>query len=186
MSKAGWRTLSLTLFGWWTSFTLGKPEEEKVNWSVREVMERELEGLKEMDEEELMLTLDFLNSKRSSVLLVHILVTTFTFLQKISSQSDSDLFWNYLYCELNFYWRETGHKNTNNIQKETKLSEKGLWWYNVSRLLCAVGVRVNKRLIVRLLQTNKTFINNNTWSWPEYVLLGGALWMEMVTRDDKA
>jgi len=59
---------------------------------VGEVMERVLEGLKEMDEEELMLTLDFLNSKRSSVLLVHILVTTFTFLQKISSQSDSDLF----------------------------------------------------------------------------------------------
>ena len=43
--------MSLTLFGWWTSFTLGNPEEEKVNWSVREVMERELEALKEMDEE---------------------------------------------------------------------------------------------------------------------------------------
>ena len=84
--------MSLTLFGWWTSFTLGKPEEEKVNWSVREVMERELEGLKEMDEEELMLTLDFLNSKRRSVLLVHILVTTFTFFLTTSSQSDSDLF----------------------------------------------------------------------------------------------
>ena len=99
MSKAGWRTLSLTLFGWWTSFTLGNPEEEKVNWSVREVMERELEALKEMDEEELVLTLDFLNSKRSSVLLVHILVTNITFFLTITSQVDSYLFWNYLYGE---------------------------------------------------------------------------------------
>ena len=73
--------MSLTLFGWWTSFTLGNPEEEKVNSSVREVeMERELEGLKEMDEEELMLTLDFLNSKRSSVLLVSISKHNFHFL----------------------------------------------------------------------------------------------------------
>ena len=84
--------MSLTLFGWWTSFTLGNPEEEKVNSSVTEVMERELEGLKEMDEEELMLTLDFLHSKRSSVLLEHILVTNFTFFLTISSQSDSHLF----------------------------------------------------------------------------------------------
>ena len=84
--------MSLTLFGWWTSFTLGKPEEEKVNSSVREEMERELEGLKEMDEEELMLTLDFLNSKRSSVLLVHILVTNITFFLTITSQVDSYLF----------------------------------------------------------------------------------------------
>ena len=82
--------MSLTLFGWWTSFTLGNPEEEKVNSSVTEVMERELEGLKEMMEEELMLTLDFLNSKRSSVLLVHIVVTNFTFFLTITSQSDSE------------------------------------------------------------------------------------------------
>ena len=72
--------MSLTLFGWWTSFTLGNPEEEKVNSSVREEMERELEGLKEIDEEELMLALDFLNSKRSSVLLVHISKHNFHFL----------------------------------------------------------------------------------------------------------
>ena len=55
-----------------------------MNSSVRlfvgEVMERELEGLKEMDEEELMLTLDFLHSKRSSVLLVHISKHNFHFL----------------------------------------------------------------------------------------------------------
>ena len=82
--------MSLTLFGWWTSFTLGNPKEEKVNSSVREEMERELEGLKEMDEEELMLTLDFLNSMRSSVLLVHIVVTNFTFFLTITSQSDSE------------------------------------------------------------------------------------------------
>ena len=85
--------MSLTLFGWWTSFTLGNPEEEKVNSSVREEMERELEGLKEIDEEELMLALDFLNSKRSSVLLVHISKsTTFTFFLTISCQSNSYLF----------------------------------------------------------------------------------------------
>ena len=61
-----------------------------MNSSVREEMERELEGLKEMMEEELMLTLDFLNSKRSSVLLVHIVVTNFTFFLTITSQSDSE------------------------------------------------------------------------------------------------
>ena len=79
MSKAGWRTLSLIRFGWWTSFTLGKPRDLKLNWSSSSILgeDKELEGLQEVEVEDKEELMELLHSRRTSDPLVVIFTHTF-------------------------------------------------------------------------------------------------------------
>ena len=66
-------------FGRWTSFTLGKPRDLKLNWSSSSILgeDKELEGLQEVEVEDKEELMELLHSRRTSDPLVVIFTHTF-------------------------------------------------------------------------------------------------------------